>query len=63
MADYLLIGFTFPIGTFAVAANTFAVELSSTPFRVIGTVLSSLEILLWLYIASRTAYGAFTGTM
>jgi len=55
--------FTFPVGTFALAANTFAIELGSTPFRVIGTVLSSCEILLWLFIASRTAYGAFTGTL
>ena len=54
-------GFTFPLGVFATAAIKFASVLDSGAFRVIGTVLALIEVLLWVFIASMTVKKAVRG--
>lgn len=56
-------GFTFPLGVFCTATTQFGKELDSTGFKVLGTVLSLLEVLLWLFIASMTFLEALRGKM
>lgn len=47
-------GFTFPIGVFCTATVQLGHTLNSNVFRVIGTILSVVEVILWLYIATKT---------
>jgi tellurite resistance protein TehA-like permease len=56
-------GFTFPLGVFCTATTQFGKELDSTGFKVLGTVLSVLEIILWLFIAFMTFIEALRGKM
>ena len=55
--------FTFPLGVFCVSTTTIAQELPSKFFKVLGTILSILVVLLWLLVTARTAEKAFTGEM
>ncbi|KAM5342690.1 hypothetical protein ACJ41O_013656 [Fusarium nematophilum] len=43
--------FTFPLGVYAVATTTLAQELPSLFFKVLGTVFSVIETLLWIMVA------------
>lgn len=56
-------GFTFPLGVFCTATTQLGKELDSGAFKVIGTVLSLVEVALWLYIAVRTLIGAASGKL
>lgn len=46
---------TFPLGVFCTATTQLASELDSGAFKILGTALSLLEVLLWLCV--------FTGTV
>ena len=54
-------GLTFPLGTFSAAAGLFAKEFNSEAFRVIGTALAIIEILIWVLLVSLTAYRVVVG--
>ncbi|SNX87359.1 related to Malic acid transport protein [Melanopsichium pennsylvanicum] len=54
-------GFTFPLGVFATAAIKFGSVLDSRAFRIIGTVLALIEVLLWIFIAIMTLRKAIRG--
>lgn len=56
-------GFTFPLGVFCTATTQFGKELDSTGFKVLGTVLSVIEVILWLFIAGRTFFEIMRGNM
>lgn len=56
-------GATFPLGVFASAAIKFGSVLDSGAFRVIGTVLSLIEVALWICIASMTIVKAVRGEL
>lgn len=55
--------FTFPLGVFCVSTTTIGAELPSKFFKVLGTILSVMIVLLWLLVAGRTAEKAYTGEM
>ncbi|PWN86631.1 putative MFS transporter [Acaromyces ingoldii] len=56
-------GFTFPLGVFCTATTQFGKELNSSGFKILGTVLSLIEVALWLFIAFRTLVGALSGKL
>lgn len=56
-------GFTFPIGVFATATNSLGIALGSKAFRIVGTIISVSEVLLWLFVASKTAWLAWEGSL
>jgi hypothetical protein len=47
----------------ASAANAFGSELDSFAWRVIGALLSGAVVILWAYVATRTAVEAVRGTV
>lgn len=56
-------GFTFPLGVFAISTMTFGVEMPSLFFKVLGTILSVVVILLWIVVAAGTVKGAISGEL
>ncbi|OQD89520.1 hypothetical protein PENANT_c002G03865 [Penicillium antarcticum] len=56
-------GFTFPLGVYAANTMQLGIELDLMFFKVFGTVLSGAVLLLWSVVASRTAHGAWRGTL
>jgi C4-dicarboxylate transporter/malic acid transport protein len=56
-------GFTFPLGVFCTATTQLGKELDSGGFRILGTILSLIEVALWLYIAIKTSIGALSGKL
>ncbi|PWN39968.1 hypothetical protein IE81DRAFT_294067 [Ceraceosorus guamensis] len=56
-------GFTFPLGVFCTATTQLGRMLDSGAFRILGTVLSLVEVLLWLFIASMTLVRVWHGTI
>jgi C4-dicarboxylate transporter/malic acid transport protein len=56
-------GFTFPLGVFCTATTQLGKELDSGGFKVLGTVLSLIEVGLWLFIAMKTTIGAVSGKL
>ncbi|GAA98523.1 uncharacterized protein L969DRAFT_88536 [Mixia osmundae IAM 14324] len=56
-------GFTFPLGVFTVATTTLGVELQSDALKILGTVFTGCETLLWLLLITRTALRAYDGRM
>ncbi|CDU25366.1 related to Malic acid transport protein [Sporisorium scitamineum] len=56
-------GFTFPLGVFATAAIKFGSVLDSAAFRIVGTVLALIEVVLWMFIASMTLKKALSGAI
>jgi len=56
-------GFTFPLGVFCTATTQLGKELDSGGFRVLGTILSLIEVFLWLFIAIKTTIGALSGKL
>ncbi|KAJ5924244.1 hypothetical protein N7466_008431 [Penicillium verhagenii] len=56
-------GFTFPLGVYAANTMELGKELDLMFFKVFGTILSTAVLLLWVLVASRTALGAWRGTL
>uniref|UniRef100_V5GMS5 Malic acid transport protein n=2 Tax=Kalmanozyma brasiliensis (strain GHG001) TaxID=1365824 RepID=V5GMS5_KALBG len=56
-------GFTFPLGVFATAAIKFGSVLDSGAFRIIGTVLALIEVVLWAFISTMTLKKAVKGAI
>ncbi|GAB7346441.1 hypothetical protein MBLNU457_5134t2 [Dothideomycetes sp. NU457] len=56
-------GFTFPLGVFGTATDTFATELPSAFFRVLGTIVSLVVVILWLVVSYGTIHQAFFGNL
>lgn len=56
-------GFTFPLGVFCTATTQLAKELDSGGFKILGTVLSLIEVGLWMFIATKTTIGAVSGKL
>ncbi|KAF4455257.1 hypothetical protein F53441_2407 [Fusarium austroafricanum] len=55
--------FTFPLGVFSVATTTLAQELPSKFFKVLGTIFSIVETLLWIMVACGTIKASFDGRL
>ncbi|KAM0301310.1 hypothetical protein ACHAPM_005536 [Fusarium culmorum] len=55
--------FTFPLGVFTVSTTTLAQELPSRFFKVLGTVFSVAETLLWIMVACRTIKATLNGEL
>jgi tellurite resistance protein TehA-like permease len=56
-------GFTFPLGVFSTATTSFASEIPSGFFRVLGTIFSLTVVLLWIVVSIRTIQQACTGQL
>lgn len=56
-------GFTFPLGVFCTATTQLGQELNSTAFKILGTILSVLELLLWLFVSGMTIYEVLRGKL
>ncbi|KAL2839758.1 voltage-dependent anion channel-domain-containing protein [Aspergillus pseudoustus] len=56
-------GFTFPLGVYAASTILIGNELPSLFFRVLGTVLSTIVILLWVVVSLGTVRGIWKGTL
>lgn len=56
-------GFTFPLGVFATAAIKLGSVLDSGAFRILGTVLALVEVVLWAFIATMTLKKAVKGAI
>ncbi|OAL05427.1 C4-dicarboxylate transporter/malic acid transport protein [Phaeosphaeriaceae sp. SRC1lsM3a] len=56
-------GFTFPIGVFTMATISFAQELPSAFFRILGTVLAVSVMVLWSVVATGTVKNILYGNM
>ncbi|KAF5541233.1 malic acid transport [Fusarium mexicanum] len=55
--------FTFPLGVFTVATTTLAQELPSKFFKVLGTIFSVAEFLLWIMVACGTIKASLNGQL
>ncbi|CCT65556.1 related to malic acid transport protein [Fusarium fujikuroi] len=55
--------FTFPLGVFTVATTTLAQELPSKFFKVLGTIFSVAEFLLWVMVACGTIRASLNGQL
>ncbi|EXK42951.1 hypothetical protein FOXG_01481 [Fusarium oxysporum f. sp. lycopersici 4287] len=55
--------FTFPLGVFTVATTTLAQELPSKFFKVLGTIFSVAECLLWIMVACGTIKASLNGQL
>ncbi|KAM0202596.1 hypothetical protein ACHAPQ_004731 [Fusarium lateritium] len=55
--------FTFPLGVFTVATTTLAQELPSRFFKVLGTIFSVAETLLWIMVACGTIKASLNGEL
>ncbi|KAF4999765.1 hypothetical protein FGRMN_2234 [Fusarium graminum] len=55
--------FTFPLGVFTVATTTLAQELPSRFFKVLGTIFSVAETLLWIVVACGTIKACLNGQL
>ncbi|KAH7189126.1 voltage-dependent anion channel [Fusarium flagelliforme] len=55
--------FTFPLGVFTVATTTLAQELPSRFFKVLGTIFSVVETLLWVMVACGTIKASLNGEL
>ncbi|NWL19151.1 TDT family transporter [Pseudomonas umsongensis] len=56
-------GFTFPLGVYSLATLKLASTLHLVFFSVVGCVLVSLLIVMWLIVAKRTVQGAWRGEL
>ncbi|KAI0877161.1 sulfite transporter Ssu1 [Hypoxylon argillaceum] len=56
-------GFTFPLGVYSVATITLAKELPSLFFKVLGTVLSLIVVVLWIAVSANTLRYTFSGRL
>ncbi|KAF4978697.1 hypothetical protein FZEAL_4966 [Fusarium zealandicum] len=55
--------FTFPLGVFTVSTTTLAQELPSLFFKVLGTIFSVVEILLWIAVSLGTIKCSLNGQL
>lgn len=55
--------FTFPLGVFTVSTTTLAQELPSRFFKVLGTIFSVVETLLWIMVACGTIKASLNGEL
>lgn len=55
--------FTFPLGVFTVATTNLAKELPSRFFKVLGTIFSVAETLLWIMVACGTIKASLSGEL
>jgi tellurite resistance protein TehA-like permease len=55
--------FTFPLGVFTVSTTTLAQELPSRFFKVLGTIFSVAETLLWIMVACGTIKASLNGDL
>ncbi|KAF5005544.1 hypothetical protein FDECE_8037 [Fusarium decemcellulare] len=56
-------GFTFPLGVFSTATTTFAKELPSGFFKVLGTIFSLIVVILWIIVMFGTIHRAAKGQL
>ncbi|CEL02567.1 hypothetical protein ASPCAL03735 [Aspergillus calidoustus] len=56
-------GFTFPLGVYAASTILLGNELPSAFFRVLGTVLATIVILLWVAVSLGTVRGIWKRTL
>lgn len=56
-------GFTFPLGVFSTATTTFATELPSGFFKVLGTIFSLVVVLFWIIVSIGTIHQASRGQL
>ncbi|WFD30553.1 hypothetical protein MSPP1_001574 [Malassezia sp. CBS 17886] len=56
-------GFTFPIGVFAAGTCLLGKQLDSHAFKIIGTIFSVFEVILWLAMSVMTLKGAINGSV
>jgi tellurite resistance protein TehA-like permease len=56
-------GFTFPLGVLAACTIQIGLELPSAFFRVLGTIISTAVVLLWIVVAIGTVRGAWSGKL
>lgn len=56
-------GFTFPLGVYSVATTTIAKEIPSLFFKVLGTILSLVVVLLWIVVSFGTIKRSLTGEL
>ncbi|CAG8267591.1 unnamed protein product [Penicillium salamii] len=56
-------GFTFPLGVYAANTMELGIQMDLMFFKVFGTILSAAVLLLWILVTSRTALGAWRGTL
>ncbi|KKA18563.1 hypothetical protein T310_7483 [Rasamsonia emersonii CBS 393.64] len=56
-------GFTFPLGVFSASTIQIGNEMPSKFFKVLGTVFATSVILLWIFVATRTVKGAWSGKL
>ncbi|CAG7934087.1 unnamed protein product [Penicillium olsonii] len=56
-------GFTFPLGVYAANTMELGILMDIMFFKVFGTILSGAVLLLWVLVTSRTALGAWRGTL
>ncbi|KAL3450829.1 voltage-dependent anion channel [Aspergillus insuetus] len=56
-------GFTFPLGVYAASTILIGNELPSLFFRILGTILSAIVILLWVVVSLGTVRGIWKGTL
>lgn len=55
--------FTFPLGVFTVSTTTLSEQLSSSFFKILGTIFSLSVLGLWLLVACKTTIASWKGTM
>ncbi|RGP76836.1 hypothetical protein FLONG3_5042 [Fusarium longipes] len=55
--------FTFPLGVFTVSTTTLAQELPSLFFKVLGTIFSVVETLIWIAVACGTIKASWNGEL
>ncbi|KAF7560102.1 hypothetical protein G7046_g4054 [Stylonectria norvegica] len=56
-------GFTFPLGVFSTATTTFAKELPSLFFKVLGTIFSLIVVFFWAVVMTGTLHQAIRGQL
>ncbi|EEY18822.1 sulfite transporter Ssu1 [Verticillium alfalfae VaMs.102] len=56
-------GFTFPLGVYSTATTTFAQEIPSAFFKVLGTIFSLVVVFLWVVVSTGTIRHAYLGDL
>lgn len=56
-------GFSFAMGVFTLGTIEFGKQLGSDGFKILGTVLTVMEVILWLFLFFHTFYDTMRGRM
>ncbi|EYE92356.1 TDT family transporter [Aspergillus ruber CBS 135680] len=56
-------GFTFPLGAYALATCQLGLEMYSSFFKVVGTMLSLCVVILWILVSVGTLRGTISGKL